>query len=537
MIQVRISYIFILNKRRSVQMGSKYRLSFSSPKAIVLLWLQRINSAIETCPCPLSLKICFSQDGGSICLSSLHPSILPCFTLRPFRDQINSSKTPETRLHIVLIHLQGPSLPHLRLLPSPSLDPLPEITSLLDSVPKVVKYNLRKPDDPFQFTLMDADTGHVRRPTEDELAEFRRVFPQFRGYRISRPYLILEVSSRPDFAPVTVAGLATIYTERMYTFSEVWGKLGNPAEQDFGTTEFSVPENTYPPFHVVDKALLLFQKHINGVVSLRFHLRYWVVELNDAFDVRLLPGKFARRPVRYIPHSTSSNARQRLCTPGPRATDETDYRMFGLAPGVKVAGESMSSSAGVLVEHPDGRKRLTLANRGFYDTSDCYHPDSLPSFYLGRIEERYAFNDIALCDIVPTITFSNRSYFTANPPTKFLDAYTLERYVTSESWFEVEGLTTGRVFLLYSGPGSKLRNFQTEFGDTHVFDHQLVLDWFGPENMVRGGICGAPVVHQPAPGFVMDGATVGFYFWDDGRHAIVPTLDRFIDEGWRLSQQ
>lgn len=32
----------------------------------------------------------------------------------------------------------------------------------------------------------------------------------------------------------------------------------------------------------------------------------------------------------------------------------------------------------------------------------------------------------------------------------------------------------------------------------------------------------------------MDGATVGFYFWNDGAHAIVPILDRFIDDGWSL---
>ena len=118
-----------------------------------------------------------------------------------------------------------------------------------------------------------------------------------------------------------------------------------------------------------------------------------------------------------------------------------------------------------------------------------------------------------------------------------MDALTLEMHVTNESWFEVEGMTTGRVFLLYTGPGSKLSNIPSDFGDTHVFDHQLILDWFGPENVVRGGICGAPIVHQLAPGSVLDGATVGFYFWDDGNHAIVPTLDRFINSGWQLSEQ
>jgi hypothetical protein len=54
---------------------------------------------------------------------------------------------------------------------------------------------------------------------------------------------------------------------------------------------------------------------------------------------------------------------------------------------------------------------------------------------------------------------------------------------------------------------------------------------------VRGGICGAPIVHENASGHDMDGAAVGFYFWDDGKHVIVPTLDRFIDAGWKLCNQ
>ena len=103
----------------------------------------------------------------------------------------------------------------------------------------------------------------------------------------------------------------------MYTRNEAGGKLGSPAEQDFGTTEFSVPENTFPAFNIVDKALLLFHKHIKGVVSLRFYLKYWVVELSDSFDMRLLPGKFAGRAVRYILQSTSSNASHVFARPDP----------------------------------------------------------------------------------------------------------------------------------------------------------------------------------------------------------------------------
>jgi hypothetical protein len=250
-----------------------------------------------------------------------------------------------------------------------------------------------------------------------------------------------------------------------------------------------------------------------------------------------LPGRFGGRSVRYVSLPSASHARERLLTPGVLHEDNTDYRVLGLMPGIKVCGESMMTSAGVIVEYQDGRKRVTLANHGFYDGTDVYHPDSLPSFYFGSIIERYMFNDVACCDLNPNTTFSNKTYFAAQTPTKLVDAYSMERSIDSEAWFEVEGMSTGRVFLLYSGPGSKLRNLSNELTDSHVIDHQIAFDWFGPNNVVRGGICGAPIVYENAPGHDMDGAVVGFYFWDDGKHAIVPTLDRFIDAGWKLCNQ
>lgn len=54
--------------------------------------------------------------------------------------------------------------------------------------------------------------------------------------------------------------------------------------------------------------------------------------------------------------------------------------------------------------------------------NDCYHSDFVSSFPFGHIEELYTVIDVAFYDIVPLITFSNRSYFTADPPIKFMGA-------------------------------------------------------------------------------------------------------------------
>jgi len=63
-----------------------------------------------------------------------------------------------------------------------------------------------------------------------------------------------------------------------------------------------------------------------------YHHKYWVVELDEDFDISVLPGKFGGRGVRYINSITS-----------PNVADDTDYRLHGLSLGVRVSGHKMSS--------------------------------------------------------------------------------------------------------------------------------------------------------------------------------------------------
>lgn len=412
-----------------------------------------------------------------------------------------------------------------------------KVATLAANIAQKRPFGLRQPGDPCSFNLMDEETGRVRRPSEQELAEICAIIPQYRGYRISRPYIILEMDTMPENMPVTVGGLPARYTENMFQYKETWGELGNPGLEDFGGSEFKVEENRFPSFRLVDQALKRFAENLNGVVAVHYHLRYWLVQLEGSYDVAKLPGCFGGRAIRYIPELTTSNSRQRLLTPSETVADNTDYRAFGLTPGIRVCGKGYPSTAGVMVMHRDGRRRLTLANHGFWDTNDVFHPDTFASFELGKVVERYYFNDIALCDVLPSTKFSNKSYFEANIPKKMIDAYTLERSVTAECWFEVDGMTTGRVFLLYSGPGSRLPRLQGELSETHVFEHQLTFDYFGPAKVARDGVCGAPIIHQPTSDPDLDGAIVGFFFWADVWHAVTPTLDRFLNEGWVLADQ
>jgi len=81
---------------------------------------------------------------------------------------------------------------------------------------------------------MDPISGRVRRPTAQEIDEIRLVIPEFAGYRISSPCMILEVEDAPKFAPMTIGGLPIIYADDMFKVNESWGIPGNPEIDDFG---------------------------------------------------------------------------------------------------------------------------------------------------------------------------------------------------------------------------------------------------------------------------------------------------------------
>jgi len=184
-----------------------------------------------------------------------------------------------------------------------------------------------------------------------------------------------------------------------------------------------------------------------------------------------LLGKFGRRPVRYT-YSSEMRKYSRPCAISPTQSreDDTDYRTSEpLTPGIKVTGLSMSSTAGVLLKHNDGRQRVTVALHAFYDSHSVFHPNRLPPQYLGEIRERYYGPGIGLFELSPGNQFSNATYFNANPPKRLVDtAYASENI----SWFEVDGYTGGKISLLYEGPRVRKRDLPEEIINMHSLSIQ-----------------------------------------------------------------
>jgi hypothetical protein len=198
--------------------------------------------------------------------------------------------------------------------------------------------------------------------------------------------------------------------------------------------------------------------------------------------------------------------------------DVTDYRAFGLSPGVKATGKSKLTSSGVMADHrTGGMKRLTLAEHGFDDTDEVYHPDLLPQLHLGTIETRFPLINAALCRLDANVNYSNQIYFSACPPKRIVSTLHIDEHMSTASWFEAEGMTTGHVSLLYSGPAVGYPDLPAYVGEARILK-EYVFDYFGPNpSGAKSGLCGAPVVHEPSLNDNLDGILIGLVWWNSDR--------------------
>jgi hypothetical protein len=192
----------------------------------------------------------------------------------------------------------------------------------------------------------------------------------------------------------------------------------------------------------------------------------------------------------------------------------------------------MATSSGVVITN-GAERRLTLAAHGFPDGDNVFHPEPLPSWRIGTITDRLPTIDIALCKFATTLPYSNKQYFTVNPPKRLVSTSIVDKNLRRGSWFEAEGFTVGRVHLLYSGPA-------VGYEGPPYIEHSYLLrsygfSYFGPEvGVASGGLCGAPVVHEEDEEEDLDGIVLGFIWLLDDRDLIVAAVDDLLETGWQI---
>jgi hypothetical protein len=399
--------------------------------------------------------------------------------------------------------------------------------------------SLKRAGDPVPFDLRNNITGNVRRPTAEEFDAIRAVFPTCTGYKICSPILILQCPIPPETTPLTVGGLPTVFVPDMRQYDSLGGLLGNPQLRLDGSN-FKIADNEYPTFTQMEAIFQVFTSRFPNIVRIAWRYTNLVVTLSSstAFTSHQYPGRVGDIPVAYTwPGRFKPQSRQGLILPSQTTGgDNSNYRELGLCPGVKVVGRARATSSGVVVANNHAR-RLTLAEQGFQDTDNVYHPDLEDDLNIADIGLRFPLIDVALATLAPSISYTNKVYFTANPPKKLVPTEFVEEYVGTHTWFEAEGFTTGRVHMLYMGPAVGYPEVSNYVYNSCVL-RTYGLEYFGPEvGEVKEGLCGAPVVHEFTDDDNLNGIVLGFIWSRSDRDLIVAAVDELLDAGWQISDE
>lgn len=139
----------------------------------------------------------------------------------------------------------------------------------------------------------------------------------------------------------------------------------------------------------------------------------------------------------------------------PLPQDHTDYinepNWDILSPGMRVstrAYEAVLSTTSGIILRKGGDRYATFANHGFTNAQEVSHP--APSGQkIGDIVDRYPELDIAMVRLTPANSdrYTKMAYFQAKAPRRLAEV----RDMAPGRWFEVDGISTGLLSLLYCG--------------------------------------------------------------------------------------
>ena len=198
-----------------------------------------------------------------------------------------------------------------------------------------------------------------------------------------------------------------------------------------------------------------------------------------------------------------------------------------ISPGYTAdTGVSLSTTSGIILRKGENCY-VTVSNHGFPNTEEVFHPT--PSGEkIGHIVDRYPELDIAMVRLTPANAdrYINRAYFQADAPRRFAEASDM----VPGSWFEVDGMSTGLLSLLYCG-----RSMERPPGhppipvDVDQWQQKNLFNVFGATNPeLIEGMCGPPLVEQGT------GLVAGFFHLAVGDWVECAVLDDLVAEGWQV---
>lgn len=401
------------------------------------------------------------------------------------------------------------------------------------------------------FSLWDGNIEEFRDPSHVEIEWIIGKYKAF-AVHVDFPDIIIRTSQPPSHIPLTVAcALARFIPQDLHLLSLPYGSLrpyGTKKRDDI--VSYSLPKFEIPTHQQSMEVIKLLSSEVD-IRAIHFMPPQIIVELDVAsgrtYDKQSLPPMAGGLPILYHESiedywkGSSQKAYERLITPTNLIADVSDYLYndpHELSPGVclssaylsrngSITSQWLSTSAGVLVQN-GGARLMTSACHGFPTSDEVYHP-SPTGRRIGQIVQRFPAWDIALVQLDPSISFSNRRYFAAPVPSRLISI----EEIRAGDWFEVDGMSTGRVDLCARGrswynptPTSSI-SLPVAYKDWRIETAFSLFGTIGAQ--VKEGICGAPIVDE-------DGRVGGLFVLVDeaGLWAHTLALDFFMHSGWSL---
>ncbi|KAL6713932.1 hypothetical protein ACLMJK_008426 [Lecanora helva] len=423
-------------------------------------------------------------------------------------------------------------------------------------------YGGRHKNDRAPFSLWDNVTHSFQNATKTQK---NWIFDNYNATDImfQYPFLIIVTDSPPSPVSLTVGCAPAIFiASEAPAHLDLYGKAPyvNPRLPD-PLPHLTWPKYTNPTRDQIGEVVTTLNQLMNvkGVLFLPIHN---VVELDSSddrtYEPGSLPGIVGQRTTTYH-HETEpflqamkNLQRERGNDPAMYAQwvdvqqdlpqDHTDYlaNNGALTPGARVSSRFFTASgapapqiaattAGVILRKGH-QKRLTVANHGFLNSNEVYHPSHTKGNMLGTIDDRIEELDVALVKLNPAFEqrTSNNPYFQAETPRRLVGS----DEIIQGQWYEVDGMATGLMSLLNFGKHAKCPVRPGGFPPFEFSQWQVntINRLFGASNdRMRDGICGAPIAG------IGTGDVAGFFHLANAEWAECATIDDLIALGWELA--
>ncbi|KAI4135290.1 MAG: hypothetical protein LQ347_000808 [Umbilicaria vellea] len=413
-------------------------------------------------------------------------------------------------------------------------------------------FGSRHVHDTAPFSLWDDESATFREPLTRELDWMFATY-RARTIDVELPDIVIRTDQPPTEIPLTVGGaLVRFVPEDMVLHNVPDGSLRPyPNRQRGDLLSSPLPLFSIPSHQQCHEIIRLLELEVD-IRAIHFLPPQIIVELDivggKKYNRHSLPSRAGGISIQYHEANesfwkgSSQMGYERLITPTDTVVDNSDYLFNNphrISPGVCLASSLVmegglptsrwfSTSAGLFLQR--GTKRyVSVANHGFPDSSEVYHP-SPTGRRIGQITDRFPAWDLAFAQLDPSISFSNDHYFAAPKPSRLICV----EEIKAGDWFEVDGYSTGRLDMCARGRSyvspempAGIQVIPVPYRKWRIETAYSLFGSIGAS--VKEGICGAPVVDQ-------EGRVAGMFSLVDqsGLWAHTAGLDFFSNSGWSL---